>query len=33
MVVDFITRIGKDPFHKVELVPINYKEKGPDNSP
>ena len=33
MSVDFITRIGKDPFHKVDLVPINYHEKGPENSP
>jgi hypothetical protein len=27
--VDFITKIGKDPFHKVDLAPINYSEAGP----
>ena len=31
MIVDFVTRIGKDPFHKVELTPINYKEQGPQD--
>lgn len=32
MVIDFVTRIGKDPFHKVNLQPINYKDKGPENA-
>lgn len=30
--MDFVTKIGRDPFHKVDLQPINYKEKGPGNS-
>lgn len=32
MEVDFVTKIGKDPFHKVELQPINYKESGPEDA-
>jgi hypothetical protein len=31
LVVDFVTRIGKDPFHKVILQPLNYREQGPEN--
>ena len=27
MIVDFVTRIGKDPFHKIILQPLNYKEE------
>ena len=32
LLVDFATIIGRDPFDSVILQPINYKEKGPDNS-